>query len=278
MSSNVFKTYPYPVLGNSSDIEGLFEFSVEPEISGSEVEISIRITLNHPDLENMINSGYATFDIDVGCKKTLYKKSTQTNKKDSSVSIPADKLRDRVEVEAYIVSTKHIDQYRPGGIRLDMDLGPVAIEPGDIIADGGTKWFIADKYFDPLKSPISSFIKIMKSSTVDGSYSVDFDNPAITIKVPEVQFNDFEYINRHKDGVLVHSSIVLPVLVEAIIKLEDNEYASYSWADKLQSMLASKNLDQYMPFIAAQELLGLPIKRNVDAVKSIINTSGDNDD
>lgn len=278
MASNVFKTYPYPVLGNNDDIEGLFEFSVEPEISGDEVEVNVALDIKHPDLEDMISNGYATISIDIGCKKTLFKASSQTDSNYLSVRIPATSLRDRVDIDCYIVSTHDVEEYRPSGIRLDMDLGPVSIESGDILADGGTKWFIADKYFDPLRSPVSSFIKIMRSNAEDGSYAADFNNPIITIKVPSTQFEDFEYANRHKDGVLIHSAVVLPVLVEAIINLGDSEYSEYSWSIKLQSMIEAKNLDQYLPFIAAQELLGLPIKRNINAVRHIINSSGDDDE
>ncbi len=278
MSSNVFKTYPYPVLGNNDDISGIFQFDIQPEISGDEVEIKVELSLNHPDIENMLNNGYAKFSIYTACKRTLYKNSTQSNERSLSIKIPSTGLKDRVDVTGYIIATKDIADYRPSGVRADMDLGPVVIEAGDIIADGGVKWFIADKYFDPLKSPVSSFIKIMKSSAEDGSYSVDFDNQVITIKVPSTQFEDFEYVNMHKNGVLVHAPIVLPVLVEAIIKLNEDDYADYSWAEKLRSMLDQKNLDQYMPFIVAQELLGLPIKRNVTAIKHIISDSGGDDD
>lgn len=278
MASNVYKIYPYPVLGNNDDIEGVFHYTIEPEISGDRVEISVEFKLNHPDLQNMINHGYATFSVDVSCKKTLYKKTSQSQNANISVSIPASSLKDRVDVEGYIIVTERIPKFRPQGIRLDMDLGAVSVEPGDIVADGGVKWFIADKYFDPLKSPVSSFIKIMKSNTEDGAYSVDFDNPVITIKVPEIQFNDFDYVNKHKDGVFIHASVVLPVLVEAILKLDDEDYVTYSWADKLGSMITLKNFDRYVPFVAAQELLGLPVKRHADAVINIIKMNEDDNE
>jgi hypothetical protein len=278
MSSNVFKTYPYPVLGNNDDISGSFNLDIEPEISGDEVEIKVELSIDHLDIENMLRSGYAKFSIYVACKRTLYKYSTQTGERSFSIKIPSARLRDRVDVTGFIIATKDIDEYRPNGVRPDMDLGPVAIEAGDILSDGGVKWFIADKYFDPLKSPVSSFIKILESSTEDGSYSVDFDNHVITIKIPSTQFEDFEYVNMHKNGVLVHAPIVLPVLVEAIIKLDDDDYVNYSWAEKLSSILDQKNLDQYTPFITAQELLGLPIKRYVLSTKSIISTTGEDDD
>jgi hypothetical protein len=278
MSSNVFKTYPYPVLGNNDDISGVFQLDIEPEISGDEVEIKIELSLDHPDIEKMLNDGYAGFSVYVACKRTLYKNSTQTSERNLSIKIPSAGLRDRVDVTGYIIATKNIDDYRPCGVRADMDLGSVPIEAGDIIADAGVKWFIADKYFDPLKSPVSSFIKIMKSGTEDGTYTVDFDNHAITIKVPSTQFEYFEYVNTHKNGVLVHAPIVLPVLVEAIIKLNEDDYADYSWAEKLRSMLDQKNLDQFRPFATSQELLGLPIKRNVAAIKHIISASGEDDE
>ncbi len=277
--ANSNKTYPYPVLGNNDDVEGLFEYTVSPEIDQDEVVIVVDFSLRHPTLKQLLEDGATVFCVNVSCKKTLYKQSSQSSDGKFTIKVKAYHLRDRVDLVGYIVAAKDIDAYDPGGVHMDIDFGPLDIENGDILADGGKSWFIVDKYFDPLKSPVSSFIKIIVSGNDDGAYSVDFDGGVIKIRVPKAQYEDFGYANKHKDGALVHAPIVLPVLIEAIMRLNfESDDFEQSWAVKLRMMIESKNLDIELPFVTAQELLGLPIKRDMSAIKTLISRGDDNNE
>lgn len=266
---NSLKSYPYPVLGNSEDITtGSFEFTIEPEIDQEEIDIAVNFSLSHPTLESLISNEEAVYSVDVVCKKTLYKQNIQSADNNFVIKISADQLRDTVYVSGYIIATSGIVGYDPEGVHRDLDFGPLDIDAGDILADGGKTKFSADKYFDPLKSPVSSFIKIIVGSAESSTYSVDYDDEIIKIRVPKLQYEDYSYANKHKKGALVHAPIVLPVLVEAIMIMDNREN---SWAEKLKMMVEKKGLDPETPFVAAQELLGLPIKRNMHAVRSIIS-------
>lgn len=277
--ANSMRTYPYPVLGNSDDIDGEFGFSLVPEIDQDEVSIHVEFNLLHETISHLLSAEQVSYAIEVSCAKTLYKKTIKTNESSLTIRLSAHQLRDRVEVYGYIIAISDIVSYDPAGTHKDLDFGPVAIDTGDIVADGGKKWFIADKFFDPLKAPVSSFIKIIVGGSEDGAYFADFDGSIIKIRVPETQYSDYAYANKYKNGVLVHAPIVLPVLVEAIFKCDKEQFENNSWANKLRMILEAKNLSLEAPYVAAQELLGLPIKRSTTAIRSLISTqeAGGND-
>src|SRR5205807_2685433 len=113
-------------------------------------------------IEELIADNKAAYFVEIECGSTFYRRTFSTSENKIRIEIEAGDLRDKVGVSFSVCATAEIPDYSPEGVHPDLAGDPVDVEKGDMLADGGAGWFTADKTFDPLKAPLSSFMKIQE--------------------------------------------------------------------------------------------------------------------
>jgi hypothetical protein len=256
--------YPYPVLGNADDVLGSFHTNVQFSPSSDFYDIDIAFGLEHTDLESMIQEKQACFAVEIVCPSTFHRSVVKTSDTAISVSIPAEQLRDRVEMSTYIISLADFDDFIPAGIHPDLAGEPFVVESGDILAISENYAFLADPQFDPLRDSAASFIKVRENTTQEKTMDIEPDARALTIMLSSTAYKAYEQARQFEPDV-IHSAVVLPVLADVLGQLRDGEadFLESPWCDRLREMIVARNLEATPALEAAEELLGDPILRTL---------------
>ncbi|NTW23019.1 hypothetical protein HGA34_05810 [Candidatus Falkowbacteria bacterium] len=274
------KSYPHPVLGNGDDLGGEFKVEFTYQLGRDTIELRPLFALNNVAIEDMLKKGKASYVTEVSCRRTFYRTSFASREREQNFSIPAERLREQVTVGFYVCADQDIRGYKPSQPHKDYDNALFDVDSGDVLAVGGQASFIAEKSFDPLRPPVSSFMSIMEGSIQEGPMQIDYDNEKITIVLSKEDWRNYLEVRKQKQllGIL-HSAIVLPALADSIYQVRNSsaEYSGLNWFGRLQAILESKKLEEKDPLEAAQKILDHPIARGLKGMETIINEEDEKD-
>ena len=269
MSSSAL-SYPYPVIGNGEDVEGRFVVAKFVRTSDPDnIRFDYGFEVTNPTLAGLIDDGKSVFMIQVECSGTFYREYMTVKDYFGSFQIPSNELREKVTVRFYVCASADIDGYLPAGSHADYNGFSFSVEKGDILALGGTTSFIAEKSFDPLRQPVDSLFRIKPSQTITEARP-DFENDKIEISLPESDFQLYrEAISRGLSDN-IHASIIFPVLVDAINKMNyaRADFEQYAWFDRVNDICLNSGANITEPLEAAQRILANPIGRNFMQIES----------
>lgn len=269
------KSYPFPVLGNEDDISGRFNptmrYTLEPHL----IIIESEFELSNTTIEKLVENKRAAYFVQVECGNTFYRRTFTAFESKIKIEIDAGDLRDRVDVSFCVCAMDDIEAYSPEGIHADLAGEPTFVEAGDVLADGGAGWFMADKTFDPLKAPISSFMKIKESPEKTGPMTIDYGGDQIVIKLSKDDYKKYKFARKYAVSTL-HSSLVFPALVDTIytINSDSGQYSGAPWFSRVQQICIERSIDLNDPLFAAQQLLGRPVERGLAEIEEKTTEDG----
>ncbi len=270
------KSYPHPVLGNGDDLNGSFSVQLPYELGREAIVLNPTFALKNFVIEEFIKKSKASFIVEVECRNTFFRKSFSTRNMVERFSIPASSLRERVTVGFYVCADQDIKGYRPSDPHSDYEGAEFDLEAGDVLAVGGYSSFIALKSFDPLRPPVSSFMSIIEGFQHEGPMEVDYDQSKITVILSKVDWKSYVEVFGQKavQGIL-HSSVVFPVLVDAIYKMQTSgsEYENTNWYGRMEAILDANGLQGKDPIEIAQKILNNPVNRSFRSIEDLINTA-----
>lgn len=272
------KSYPHPVLGNEDDLGGFFKVEFKYELGKDDIVLNPAFILKNKDIEDFVKSGKASFVAETECRSTFFRTSFPTRKQTERFSIPAKLLRERVTVGFYICADDDIKGYKPSECHPDYERASFDIEKGDVLAIGGYCSFIAEKNFDPLRPPVSSFMSIREGTNHEGPMEIDYESDKITIILSKADWKNYLEVRNQKtaEGIL-HSSVVFPALIDAIHRIQNGsgEYEDMNWFGRLEAILDAKGLREKEPFEAAQKILENPATRSFQSIESLLEVNND---
>lgn len=272
----ITKSYPFPVLGNEDDIKGLFRPKFRYTLEPITVVIDCEFEVSNPTIEQLLAEDKAAYLVQVECGNTFYRRTFSTVSKDLSIEIAAGDLRDRVDVSIVICATEEIPEYNPEGVHPDLAGEPTFVEKGDVLADGGAGSFVADKDFDPLKAPVSSFMKIKESDEKSSPMVIDYSGDQIVIRLSKGDYKNYAFARKYATSSL-HSSLVLPALIDAIyvINNKGGEFEGQPWYNRIKQICRERDIDINDPLTAAQRMLGKPVERGLKEVRHLSSDNGE---
>jgi hypothetical protein len=249
---NLRGSYPHPVLDASDDVDSYFDVSnarVSPTIE--DIVLTFDVRTDDPTLRRLLTEGKAGLSLRWRCSATLA----------SGLHFPGTRMR---LADGYRYESS-IDQRQVSGA-VFADIRVLAVEPlrgfrwerqhpeygdavfdlriGDVIADGGSFPFEADKLYDPLNPPIGSCFKFVADPKVHRGVRVTFeDDDAILVRLSPDVHRNLRLLGQRPE--LQISAVVLPALIQTV---------SY-----IQSTLAdvnSEDLSERIWFKAIDEKVG----------------------
>lgn len=257
-------SFPYPVLLNESgDIVGDFKVDVnyDPSIAGF-YTLEFAFALNNEYFEKLIADNRAAYTVEIECNATNYRNTFSTTDSNMNIRLSDGDVRDLVNVRIFICATCDIPDYKPTGMNAELyGIDPFDIQSGEVIGLHPETSFVADRKFDSLNEPVKSFVRLKESNRATEEMWVNYGDEFIEIELPKEDYALYQEVRTHSPE-LVHSSIVFPVLVDALHELQKDENAGLTWYDKLKQICRDRAIKyEEDPLVAAQKLLGLPVKR-----------------
>lgn len=269
------RLYPYPVLGISDDIKGQFQVDLKYSSDGKVIKVNPTFRLSNTSLEEMIKDKRALFVTHLYCRGTMFRDVfVSTDNIPDAITIAAPKLNGEVEVDFFICSVKE-ERYRNSLVNTDYSDYSFPIEKADIIAYGGKGKFYANKTYEDLKA-VSALMLIDESHHASHAMKNSYEGDKITILLCKEDYQKYKLVKNIGTEMYInvlHSTIVLPALLEALYFLDDkelsNNYSEYRWHIVLSEI---KNKSQDNNFTIAQNILDLPNNR---LFESLIKNSED---
>ncbi len=257
-------SYPYPVLGNDDDVAGSFDVAFKHVLKRDSVILRPTYRLKNKTLERLIKSKAAAFTLELECPGTFFRKTFHCFESDPEFSVSSNTLREYVVVAFCVRATQTIPKYEMEGCHPDYAGFTFDIGAGDVLAIGGFTSFNAEKDFDPMQPAVSSLIAIKPGIHESGPMVIDYSQDKILIKLSVADYKNYAAVKgRVSVAGILHASIVLPVLADAIqlIALNDQELQNTHWYRRLEIILRQQSLPIEEPLIAAQKILRSPIER-----------------
>lgn len=262
-------SYPYPVLGNDDDVMGTLDPSFKHVLKRDNIVLKSRFSLKNKTLERLIKEKKAAYTVEVECSRTFYRKLFSTFEPEADFLLPSTAVREHVSVGFFVRATEAIKNYEIVGCHPDYKDFKFEVGSGDVLALGGYTSFIAEKEFDPMQPAVSSLIAIKAGSKETGPMEIDYSQDKIFIKLSRKDHKNYLQIkNRTAIAGILHSSIVLPVLADAIrlVVTNDEETQDNYWSRRLDIILRQQGFADQDPLISAQRILHEPIGRCLEGL------------
>ena len=115
-----------------------------------------------------------------------------------------------------------------------------------------------------MQPAVSSLIAIKPGTHAAGPISVDYSKDKIFIKLSKADYSNYVAVKgRTTVAGILHASIVLPVLADAIglVADRDEESQSTHWYRRLEIILRQQGLPEDDPLLSAQRMLKSPVER-----------------
>jgi hypothetical protein len=272
------RSFPHPVLGNEDDVQGTaMQVAFEVNFDKKNYYLKSRFDCSNQTLGKLIAEGKAAYVTHVECTNTLFRSRFASAEREQTLPITADDLNNTVEVNFFLCAIQPISGYQVEGSHPDYGNSVFAINKGDILAIADGRTFNAERDANALRR-VSSIMQIEESRDEgDAPMQISFNQAKIRIVLSKPDFADYKILKtqEHLQSAL-SATIVLPALAEAlhIIRDEGDEYSSYRWHQNLKHRLEEMGIgDGFEPFIAAQKLLELPLRRALQQAKSALINS-----
>ncbi len=283
--------YPCPVLGNPGDypIGTGFKLASECTTSNDKVTFVFSDLIIEDDVLRMqVEKGNIEINIDIECPSTFYRDIINIPhcfKKRRLVEYAFGKLNQTVNLTFYLVAKRDI-RIAPSSINNEKQKNEFFASMGSILGTTQRISFFIDHHNDPMKANLSSFIVIAKNTDNKANQiEVDYENDRIIILLTNVLFNNYNLLNNDHAEIL-HSSIALPVLVEAIniyreanSKSDDNDTTEFTmWQKMLGEILEGLEISQSANSLeTAMQILQSPIDRCLSSLYSAMEEESEED-
>lgn len=283
MKSN--KAYPYPVLGNGDDIIPLPEIiSSAITQEGESYRIVFLVSLENPDIEDLVNNGLAFCSCEVSCSRTMMRRVFKETKISKSIrdeighnlhlfnfEVRNTDVAERIRINITIAATNKIPGYVNRYAHPDYAGATFDIEAGDVLALLGSFDYNVDLKYEQLKA-VQSIVEIDKDEHSDYVH-YDHLSQKLRILLPTTLYEDYRCNVAHQTNwaPVLHSSILLSALTHALrhfYDYSDSDEDLPLWWRAIDYRLRTEkdlpDLDRDDPDSAdhvAQALLANPFKR-----------------
>src|SRR3990167_5937097 len=264
---------PHPVLGSGDDVDGHYTADCDVSLTPSEVTLTIKYDLQNKTLEDLIKNDKALYSVEVHCMPTFYRMAHFSKQKEQTITIPAELLRNKVEVEFYITAITDLPDYQIEGSNSDYEGYKFDVNKSDVLAYGGKTHFPALKDWEALQA-ISSFMEIQESPDLESPMYFELKGEKIIVRVSKEDKKKYDqYKSIKKLEPIFHSEIVFPALIHTLYQMHNSpdDFDQLGWYyvlnykldnDEQIKKLDRNNEDNY-PKIA-QMLLDNPLARSFD--------------
>ncbi len=264
--------YPYPIIRDYLEDYGstIFEGKLTVSLEKDGYYVKPKFEINNDEINELIETGYLTYAIEVQCVSTWFRKFYKIQK-DEPIWLDPCLIHERVELMPCLVVTKAIESFKINDFVEEYQDINIQLKSGDIVAIGAKRVFDALYQNDLIKDG-TSIVNVKGSDSIK-ELEYDYSKSIIVITLPQKQYDDYLDCGYNKSKYKVLNAILtIPVLVEAITIIRDDEsnqdkqsgFSGNSWYKTIVANLkryAENDENRYEqllnnPFSSAEILLG----------------------
>jgi hypothetical protein len=268
------RSYPHPVVGNRDDVPGAaFQAAILASSDKENFYIDVRVTCSSEEVCSLIREKRATYVAHVECSNTLYRQAFRFHEDSHQITIPGNRLFDKFEVNVMACVLADVPGYSVAGAHPDYGSATFDLSEGDIIAVTDGEEFLAE--FEDSLSKVGSIMQVDESQVDDdGIMKVEWNGSRIVIILSKKDFSTYNILKGLEPiGATLASTIVLPVLVQALNAVRDDEsdLVGCRWYGVLQRRITKLGISgsDFDALEVAQELLEMPIRRALASARSL---------
>ena len=273
------RTLPYPLLaswtGDYPDCEFGFSGTQATLRNGAFIDVKFSIQLTSEYLSDIIDSGDASYVVEVSCPKTFLRQTMPVSPADS-VEVAADDCAEELFLTPQLVSSKGMvnfiseehapewHEHRPTGF---------SVPEASILAVGNVVRITIEE------TGVNSVLDLVANSQVDdGIFQIELDGERIKIHVAPNDKERIESLRQHRvrdetgySGLF--PSFYLSAVSEALRHLNDHQGTRWAFAMRLALEKCglggvSADLIAERSLVYAQQILEQPISGFLDAATS----------
>lgn len=259
-------SFPYPVLGNSEDVNGAFKLKLDLNKENDTIVFSnISYEIDNEYFSGLVESKRASVFCSIKCSSTLYFQSFNVSEL-NYFEVQESLLGGKIEVKTTLVANEQISDYTSSTFNEDAFLGEnqgvFDVPIGGVIGFGGGFLFDLGVQF---KRGLTGIIEFHRRN-IDMPMEIDLGEHKIVIYYPhdEEQMDIVNCLSNKNSGLSLTflNLFILPALTEGYRYLIDKysigeleEYIAHcDWAFVLNSMM-SVDSSSNDPFNLAQKSL-----------------------
>jgi hypothetical protein len=274
--SDLSRTFFHPVLrAQTRDFtdESHFEVEVEPQLSEKlkkeNVVLTYKVELGSSSIQEQVANGSARVFLDLYSKETITRILSPLENDTGEIEFESGQLLGVLEIQALVIATKRIKNYKPSGINEEYGDVDFDILPGSALA-------IGEKIQLPLsfkRIKLESLIRVQLSLDLDPDvYELSLDSNFITILMGK-SFHELWDLMRSDQAVKPYLalSVYKDTFVEALSLIYKTEEAEeFSWAQALISRCEKSGIKlEELTSFSAQNQAALKLLRELGVHKLI---------
>lgn len=258
-------SYPHPVLAPWSDdiASASFDTRIVFKLDEAESQVTIRcdVTLDHPDIRSLIETGSATFGCFIKCQETGLRRLQSFGFPSGSQQFASGVLLGRVQLRPVVWSTRQIADYEPVGAHVEF-AGSMNVDAGQILALDDEQMIEVTR---PPLPPLESIFKIESSDDVPaGEFEIDTADDRITVLMPNATYQLVQDLRNADESTraALMNALYVPIIMEVLDQLRDGEdqFEQYRWLHPFRARCELAEVDLSKPSLLndAQKLLQQP--------------------
>jgi len=257
--------FGHPVLSHLTDdyVGGVFECGFDADISEHELTLSATISLNCPDLIQLIEDGSAGCGYYLICPRTYHNRLVEMLPGKSRHPFAADQFFGTVVVRPVVWSKEARTGWSSGFLHPEYG-GEVDFPASALLAVGEEFRFSVDR---ARLKPFETIFALAADDQIEpGRIAVDPDEARITIHAHPQTKASIEEIRNDKHGkIVLLNAVYLPAVMEVLSQMRGGGagYEHKAWFRIFEAKCASLGIDpsDSAPLQDAQRLLNIPFAR-----------------
>lgn len=265
-------SYPHPVLDASDDVDSSFlvsNFQFTPFVEDIRLRFDIRF--NDPTLKCLLAEGKARVSIRWRCTATLATEEFEpahiaplSDGHQFECWIDQRQVRGEIQADFRVLVIEPLTGFR--WERQHPDYGNAAFDlgVGDVLADGGSVKFSANKLYDPLDPPVGSCFTLVEDAAVRKGFRVVFDEETIVVRLSPGLHRDLGLLSAKPE--LQISAVILPALMETITFIQRfrtdelaEDPAGFAWYQIISDLIKQYGGLDDRAIEIAQAILAFPV-------------------
>ena len=228
-----------------------------------------------PQYDEMLESNKAAFSFLVECRETFYRRSFDSNTKNKVISIPHDQLRGQTEITCYLTAVQDMNDITFENQSDEFEELSFNIKKGDWLGVSNTiKHFIEPKFIQDYPEIKEHIFKFRSDDTLKNNFKVlNWSDHSIPISIPKKHWEKFDAHNKDDYRYIYMYSIILPVLTEAITKIDDKDqeedFKDLKWYSVIEEEINKLETDEENAHVIAQLLLDNPFSHFIEQLDYI---------
>jgi hypothetical protein len=225
--------------------------------------VKYELALDSGTLNNLLEEEKIEFVVRISCNPSLFSYSEICSGK-GSFDVEGDKLRDKVEISAFLVANQTFTlKSLSGEFHTDFGTNEFVIEHGMVVAyPSPVRYFISKDNF----KTITSIFKYSGTPNHErDTFTVDLNDQVIQIVALDSQISLFRALQIESKDIAINALFV-PALAQAIETLKQSraDYDDHRWANVILTKCQSLGIDiedeRFNALDIAQRLFRSPIK------------------